>query len=206
MSTRRFENFVRDVEAVVAADQDQRRIVADVEPLVERLVKSEDLRWLSDKYRRPPADKQGAASGYGQYCLYRRGNALSIIAFCWGAGRGTPIHDHLSWGVLGFIDGEEKETRYRRVDDGSDTRYAVLGEVGVHYTAKGGTSHIVTPERDVHKVENPGDAPSVSIHVYGCDMGTQRRRRYDAATGRIEWYTTPHDSDEVVVSDEQPFA
>jgi len=31
-------------------------------------------------------------------------------------------------------------------------------------------------------------------------MGTQRRRRYDAETGAIEWYTTPHDSDEIVVS------
>ena len=49
-------------------------------------------------------------------------------------------------------------------------------------------------------MENPGDIPSVSIHIYGCDMGTQRRRRYDAATGAIEWYSTAHDSDEVVVS------
>jgi hypothetical protein len=57
----------------------------------------------------------------------------------------------------------------------------------------------ITPQRDVHKVENPGEIPSVSIHIYGCDMGTQRRRRYDAVTGAIEWYTTPHDSDEVVV-------
>ena len=52
----------------------------------------------------------------------------------------------------------------------------------------------------MHRVENPGDTPSVSIHIYGCDMGTQRRRRYDAETGAIEWYTTPHDSDEIVVS------
>jgi predicted metal-dependent enzyme (double-stranded beta helix superfamily) len=194
------QEFIRDLEAVVGAERDQWKIVAGVEPLVQRLVTSEDLGWLKPEYRQPPPNKTGVASGYGQYCLYRRGNELSVIAFCWGPGKGTPIHDHLSWGVLGFVDGSEKETRYKRVDDGTNADSAKLQEIGVHYTEKGRTSHIVTPQRDVHKVENPGDTPSVSIHVYGCDMGRQRRRRYDAATGKIEWYVTPHDSDEIVVA------
>ena len=191
--------FVRDLEAVVAAERDQAKIVASVEPLVQRLVTGEDLSWLKPDYRRPPEGKTGVAAGYGQYCLYRRGTELSVIAFCWGPGKGTPIHDHLSWGVLGFIDGSEKETRYKRVDDGTNGDYAQLKEVGVHHTQKGRTSHITTPSRDVHKVENPGDTPSVSIHVYGCDIGRQRRRRYDAQSGKIEWYVTPHDSDEIVL-------
>ena len=193
------KDFIQDIEAIAAAEHDQWKIVAQLEPLVERLVTSEDLSWLKDEYRQPPKGKSGVAAGYGQYCLYRRSTALSVIAFCWGAGQGTPIHDHLSWGVLGFIDGCEKETRYRRIDDGSNKEYARLQEVGVYHTEKGRTSHLITPTRDIHKVENPGDTPSVSIHVYGCDMGRQRRRRYDLDSGKIEWYATPHDSDEVVV-------
>jgi predicted metal-dependent enzyme (double-stranded beta helix superfamily) len=193
------KDFIQDVEGIVAAEKDQWKIVAQVEPLMHKLVTSEDLSWVKDEYRKPPVGKTGVAAGYGQYCLYRRGRELSIIAFCWGPGKGTPVHDHLSWGVLGFIDGSEKETRYRRVDDGSNKEFARLEEIGVFYTRKGQTSHLVTPQRDIHKVENPGDRPSVSIHVYGCDMGTQRRRRYDLETGKIEWYTTPHDSDEIVV-------
>lgn len=192
-------DFIRDLEAIATTERDQEKIVARLEPLVERLVSSEDLSWLRDEYRRPPTNKSGVAAGYGQYCLYRRGTALSVIAFCWGPGQGTPIHDHLSWGVLGFIDGREKETRYRRIDDGTDGEFARLEEIGVHYTEKGGTSHLITPTRDVHKVENPGDTPSVSIHVYGCDMGRQHRRRYDLDSGKMEWYVTPHDSDEVVI-------
>ena len=193
------KEFIQDLERIVAAEQDQWKIVAQVEPLVQRLVTSEDLSWLKEEYRRPPVGKTGVAAGYGQYCLYRRGRELSVIAFCWGPGKGTPVHDHLSWGVLGFIDGSEKETRYRRVDDGSRKDFAKLEEVGVFYTKRGQTSHLITPTRDIHKVENPGDKPSVSIHVYGCDMGTQRRRKYDLETGEIEWYTTPHDSDEIVI-------
>ncbi|MEJ2345963.1 MAG: cysteine dioxygenase family protein [Gammaproteobacteria bacterium] len=191
--------FIRDLEAIATTERGQKEIVARLEPLVERLVSGGDLSWLKDEYWQPPTDKSGVAAGYGQYCLYRRGTALSVIAFCWGPGQGTPVHDHLSWGVLGFIDGREKETRYRRIDDGTDKEFARLEEIGVHYTEKGGTSHLITPTRDIHKVENPGDTPSVSIHVYGCDMGRQRRRRYDLDSGKIEWYVTPHDSDEVVI-------
>ena len=192
------EDFIDDLEGIVRRETDQRKIVAQVEALVGQLVTSPDLSWLKDEYRRPPASKTGVAAGYGQYCLYRRGTEVSVIAFCWGAGQGTPVHDHLSWGVLGFIEGGEKETRYRRVDDGSREDWAELEEVGVSLTERGKTSHLITPTRDIHKVENPGAAPSVSIHVYGCDMGTQRRRRYDLGTGAIEWYTTPHHSDEIV--------
>lgn len=194
------DRFINSLEEVVEHERDQWKIVKAVEPLMQRLITSPDRGWLKDEYRLPPQGKTGVAAGYGQYCLYRRGDALSVIAFCWGAGKGTPIHDHLSWGVLGFIDGLEQETRYKRMDDGSDPQRARLQEVGVYYTKTGETSHLVSPERDVHRVHNPGSEPSVSVHVYGCDMGTQRRRRYDSATGAIEWYTTPHDSDEIVVT------
>lgn len=193
------KDFIEDLEGIVAAEKDQWRIVGAVEPLVQRLVTDEDPGWLKPEYWEPPAGKTGIAAGYGQYCLYRRGTELSVIAFCWGAGKGTPIHDHLSWGVLGFIQGGEKETRYRRVDDGTNKESAKLQEIGVYFTEQGKTSHLITPTRDIHKVENPGTKPSVSIHVYGCDMGQQRRRRYAPDTGKIEWYVTPHDSDEIVI-------
>lgn len=192
-------DFIQGVEATVSAERDPWKIVESIEPLVERLVTSTDSSWLKEQYRRPPVGKSGVASGYGQYCLYRRGTELSIVAFCWAPGQGTPIHDHLCWGVLGFIEGCEKETRYRRTDDGTNPDFARLEKIGVHHAETGQTSHIVAPGRDIHKVENPGATPSVSLHVYGCDMGRQRRRRYDAESGRITWYVTPHDSDEIVV-------
>jgi predicted metal-dependent enzyme (double-stranded beta helix superfamily) len=194
------DRFIDGLEGLVARERDQWKVVAEVETLMKALIASPDRGWLKDRYRRPPEGKTGVAAGYGQYCLYRRGTELSVIAFCWGPGKGTPIHDHLSWGVLGFIDGLEQETRFKRLDDGSNPHRAELKEIGVYYTRAGETSHLVTPQRDVHRVHNPGDIPSVSVHVYGCDMGTQRRRRYDDATGAIEWYSTPHDSDEIVVA------
>jgi len=99
----RFEEFIAELEATIAAKREQENIVAAVEPMVKHLI-STDPSWLRDEYRRPPRDKSGPGSGYGQYCLYRRENAVSVVVFCWQAARGTPVHDHLSWGVLGFID------------------------------------------------------------------------------------------------------
>lgn len=195
--TNDLNRFINALEAIVAKEKDQRKIVAAVEPLVKELING-DLQWLKAEHWQLPAGKTGVAAGYGQYCLYRRGNELSVIVFCWAPGQGTPIHDHLSWGVLGFIDGCEKETRYRRVDDGTGD-LAQLEEIGAVYTEQGQTSHIISPSRDIHRVENPGGKPSISLHVYGCDMGTQKRRRYDLQTGAVEWYSTPHDADEVIV-------
>lgn len=194
------DRFINGVEDIIERERNQWKIVPAVEALLRQFIASPDRGWLKDKYRRPPEEKTGIAAGYGQYCLYRRNTALSVVAFCWGAGKGTPIHDHRSWGVLGFIDGLEQEIRYKRIDDGSDPERASLQEVGIYYTRTGETSHLVSPERDIHRVHNPGETPSVSVHVYGCDIGMQNRRRYDAATGAIEWYTTPHDSDEVIVA------
>ena len=125
------KDFIRDRESVLARERDQRTIVAQVEPLLKRLVTSGDRSWI---------------------------------------------------------------------DDGTNAKRAELQEIGVVYSNQGETSHLVTPSRDIHKVENRAATPSLSVHVYGCDMGTQRRRRYDAVTGAIEWYCTPHDSDEIVIA------
>ncbi len=196
-ATKELAGFIDALEAIIARENtDQLRIVSAIEPLVKEMITG-DLQWLKKEYRRLPFGKTGPAAGYGQYCLYRRGKELSVILFCWGAGRGTPVHDHLCWGVLGFIDGYEKETRYRRVDDRT-AQFARLEEVGAARTEQGQTSHIITPSRDIHRVENPGKTASISLHVYGCDMGTQTRRQYDLSTGTVEWYVTPHDSDELI--------
>jgi 3-mercaptopropionate dioxygenase len=45
-----------------------------------------------------------------------------------------------------------------------------------------------TTDDDVHAVTAVGDEPTIGIHVYGADIGTIRRRRYDPETGKVEWF------------------
>jgi len=70
---------------------------------------------------------------------------------------------------------------------------AQLVETGIVLPEEGHTSHIITPARDIHRVENPTAQPSLSLHVYGADIGVQRRRNtiWRPAPSR---YVTPHDS------------
>ncbi len=86
------------------------------------------------------------------------------------------------------------------IDDGTNAKRAELKGIGVVHSKQGETSRLVTPSRDIHKVENPAATPSMSVYVYGCDMGTYRRRRYDAVTGAIKWYCTPHVFAEIVIA------
>ena len=67
--------------------------------------------WLAPEHRVPDADR------YRQHLLHvspcRR---LSIVALVWLPGQRTPIHDHVSWCVVGVYEGRERETRYRAVE------------------------------------------------------------------------------------------
>ena len=60
-------DFIQNIEAIVAAERDQLKIVTRLELLVKQLVASNDLGWLKNKYRQPPLAKSGVAAGYGQY-------------------------------------------------------------------------------------------------------------------------------------------
>ena len=43
---------------------------------------------------------------------------LSVVALVWRPGSATPIHDHVSWCVVGVYRGVEQETRYQLVERG----------------------------------------------------------------------------------------
>ena len=48
--------------------------------------------------------------------------AFSLLALVWLPGQATPIHDHLSWCVVGVHQGAELESRYRLSADGECPR------------------------------------------------------------------------------------
>ncbi len=141
--------------------------------LLAELVADDD--WLPLAYGRP------AAQRYAQYLLYRAPAAeFSISSFVWGPGQGTPIHDHTVWGLIGILRGGEVARRFR-----------VAGEappipVGSEQRLGPGSVDAVSPSvGDVHQVANAyGDRVSISIHVYGADIGVTPRSVYPVGGGR----------------------
>lgn len=114
---------------------------------------------------------------YRQHILHVEDDgSFSIVSLVWTEGQETCIHDHVSWCVVGVHRGREFETRYR-LDDGR----SVLVETGTVSTDVGAVAAL-TPPGDIHKVANRNADLTVSIHVYGADigqLGSSIRHRYD---------------------------
>jgi predicted metal-dependent enzyme (double-stranded beta helix superfamily) len=128
---------------------------------------------------------------YRQYLLY--GDPLerfTLVSFVWGPGQRTPVHDHLMWGLVGMLRGREQAVPYTRQADGT----LIAGEPA---WLEPGMVQAVSPHLgDIHTVCNGlPDRPSVSIHLYGGNIGTVRRHGFDPATGAasefISGYSAP---------------
>jgi len=109
--------------------------------------------------------------------------SFSIIGGVWYPGQTTPIHDHLTWALIGVYDGEEREALFRRTDDGSNPKVAKIEKVSEKINAKGHVT--VLGHRGIHRVDNISGKPTTSIHVYGRDIGHAERHSYDPVTGEI---------------------
>jgi predicted metal-dependent enzyme (double-stranded beta helix superfamily) len=123
------------------------------------------------------AEREGSQDGYVSYTLHvEPDGAFSVLAVVWRPGQQTPIHDHVTWCVVGVLQGAESEELFAQRDGGAAlervaSRVNVAGEVGGF-----------APPGDVHRVTNRGMGVAISMHVYGADitrLGNSVRRVYD---------------------------
>ena len=158
-----FRSFVRDAERVI---DDPHAIAARLEALLRA------DGWLAPEHGR------GSRDGYRQHLLHvSPSRRLSVVALVWLPGQSTPIHDHVSWCVVGVYRGVELETRYRLADGGR-----VLVPTGTVVARPGHVEALVPPEENIHSVTAVGAEKTISIHVYGADierLGSSILRRFD---------------------------
>ena len=136
--------------------------------LLADLIATDD--WLPKSHATPSPDR------YQQYLLYRDPRArFSVVSFVWGPGQATPVHDHRVWGLIGVLRGAELSERF--AFDGEGT----LRRTGEVQTLDRGTIDAVSPRiGDIHRVANAyDDRTSISIHIYGADIGEVSRSIYD---------------------------
>ncbi|MFM0242911.1 cysteine dioxygenase family protein [Paraburkholderia phytofirmans] len=130
--------------------------------------------WLPDAFAQPDSER------YQQYLLYADARQrFSIVSFVWGPGQATPVHDHTVWGLIGVLRGAEIAQGYRVADDGT------LQQNGAPRRLDAGAVDAVSPRiGDIHRVSNAfSDRTSISIHVYGANIGAVKRFVYpDGAT------------------------
>jgi predicted metal-dependent enzyme (double-stranded beta helix superfamily) len=165
----RLRGFVQAFTRLVdTAAQDEERIFGGGKALLSDLIAHDD--WLPAQFAQPHPDR------YQQYLLHCDPlERFSVVSFVWGPGHTTPLHDHTVWGMVGVMRGAEWCEEFA-----ADTAAGRM-IAGRAHQLPAGAIELVSPRiGDIHRVSNAfDDRVSVSIHVYGTNIGALERHVYD---------------------------
>ncbi len=170
--------FVVAMTHCVSETSDEAQQMAGCQTLLAELISHDG--WLPESCAAPHPDH------YQQYLLHCDPlERFSVTSFVWGPGQETPVHDHTVWGLVGILRGAELAERFSILPDGS------LRSLGTSRLEPGMIDAVSPRIGDVHKVSNAlPDAPSISIHVYGANIGAVRRHVFDARTGAEKMFVS----------------
>ncbi|MES2072043.1 MAG: cysteine dioxygenase [Pseudomonadota bacterium] len=180
---RRFQDFIAAFSALLEQQLPEPRVLVQGGALLRELVAADD--WLQAAYARPDPER------YQQFLLYADpARRFSVVSFVWGPGQKTPIHNHTVWGLIGMLRGAELTQKYRSAAGGG------LLPDGDAIRLEPGAVEAVSPAiGDIHQVSNAYvDQTSISIHVYGANIGeVQRSVFYADGSSKpfVSGYSTP---------------
>ena len=185
--------YIVDTPEIRALIDETRRLTEEISSDAERV---EALRpafaqllsadgWLPDEYASPDHGS-GMGGGIGQYALYRaEDGSLTLFSLVIPAGASTPVHDHLAWGLIGVYRGEQEETIYTRLDDGSSEERADLAVSKELRVSQGEFYTLLPPADDIHYVKTVSDTASVSLHLLANDTACVWRHKFDPEEGSV---------------------
>jgi predicted metal-dependent enzyme (double-stranded beta helix superfamily) len=171
-------SFVQKLTHLIEKNPSEEIIFVEGKALLENLISVDD--WLPEEFTKPHPQY------YQQYLLYADPlDRFSVVSFVWGPGQKTPVHNHTVWGMVGQLRGEEKGTHYHQQPDGSYQAGTIVISSPGHVDTVSPNSH------DIHEVaNNHNDQTSISIHVYGANIGKVERTTYDPDTGLEKRFTS----------------
>jgi len=182
MDCTRLRRFIADMTSLTAGawqDKDEAVTVEVGAGLLGELVSHDD--WL------PEEMAKGPTRGYAQNLLWCDPfERFSVVSFVWAPGARTPIHDHQVWGLVGMLRGVEISQAF--------TREPASGALvkGMATVLEPGSVEILRPALgDIHQVSNAlAAACSISIHVYGGNIGAVRRFTFEPESGEPKLFVS----------------
>ncbi len=177
----RVDDLIRRLDEAVAAVDDAsrcrnvKRVLMDVVNTSEQFVPESMLRTATGQYARRLLHRDPQ----GRY---------TVLVMVWDRGQGTALHDHAgTWCCECVYRGRIRVTSYS-VTGGDPERDLVSFRQESIVHAGIGEAGALIPPFEYHVLENAGDSPAVTIHVYGGEMthchifepvdGGQFRRAY----------------------------
>lgn len=185
MTTDRYSipQLAADLRRLRTEVDDEHRLLAALRPLALRAAESRN-HWFEERMLSPDPEQ-----GFSLFPLSEEpDHTLAVFALSWLPGRGTPPHDHGTWAVVAGVLGPERNTFWRRRDDGTRPGYADLEQVGTK--AFGPGQVLAMPTGVIHEVWNETDSVTVSLHVYGMHINHTGRSKFDPATRTASPFVT----------------
>jgi 3-mercaptopropionate dioxygenase len=175
------DELIRRLDAAVAATDDAARC-RNVKDVLTGIVKPGET-FVPEHFMRT------ATGQYARRLLHRDpANRYTVLVMVWDQGQGTSLHDHAGmWCCECVYRGRIRVTSYSIT--GGDPEHDLVEfrrESVIH--AGVGEAGALIPPFEYHVLENAGEVPAVTIHVYGGEMnhchifeaaeGAKYRRRY----------------------------
>ena len=177
--------FVRGMTALADAGGDEAVFLKEAPDLLRKLVLSDN--WLPPEYTAP-------TDTYRQLLLHcDPQERFSGVCFVWGPGQKTPVHNHTVWGLVAVHQGEEISTEMVADPHGGPMRPG-----RVDRAKRGDVVVLSSDSYDTHRVENAVEGrTSISIHVYGANIGAVKRAMFNAETSQPEYFISGYDNNTV---------
>lgn len=137
---------------------------------------SDRMRHLMPRWKMPDPRYKRMQRGayYGSYILYLSDDAgLVVVLDTFASGQSTPIHNHRTWGVVALMEGNECSELYLPTSDLSGPPLLLSKSE----SRPGDITYF--PETTMHRLCTQGGVDSVSLHVYGADVGVIKRLCWD---------------------------
>lgn len=168
MNTPRFLQFLDAMDALLTRTSFEPTVLDEGQRALKHLIAHDD--WLPPQYAKPVAER------YQSYALYVDPKArYSVISFVWAPGQGTAVHNHTVWGLVGVLRGVELCEEFPAPGTG------LMRSTRQHELLRGDVDRVSPSVGDWHKVSNAAAGETtVSIHVYGADIGRIQREFWDA--------------------------
>lgn len=159
--------------------KDEQQKLALAGDALKTLVATDD--WLPDEFAQPHPQY------YQQYLLYcDPQQRFSIVSFVWGPGQTTPIHDHKVWALIGMLRGAERGERFELESSGQPMKC-----ISTDNLFQGEIESLSPSSGDIHRVSNAyANRVSISIHVYGGNIGQIMRHVYDVSNGQMREFVS----------------
>lgn len=174
--------FIAGMTQLVGRSTDEPTLLREGRALLATLIANDT--WL------PAACAVARSDRYAQYLLHCDPlERFSVVSFVWGPGQRTPVHDHTVWGLVGVLRGCEACEEYALDSTGQP-----VPALQTHQMQRHAIEAVSPTVGDWHRVSNAlTDQASISIHVYGGNIGAIRRHRLDDA-GRVVEFVSGYDN------------